>query len=57
LWGIATHYSRTSNEDYGVDTRKIFREAEAIAEQMRISRSRLYVAAISENLKRHRAIR
>jgi predicted transcriptional regulator len=34
---------------------EIFQKAEAIAKQMRISRSRVYAAAISEYLERHRA--
>ena len=34
---------------------EIFQEAEATAKRLRISRSRLYAAAISEYLDRHRA--
>jgi metal-responsive CopG/Arc/MetJ family transcriptional regulator len=34
---------------------EIFQQAEAAAKQLRISRSRLYAAAISEYLERHRA--
>jgi metal-responsive CopG/Arc/MetJ family transcriptional regulator len=34
---------------------EIFRQAEATAKQLRMSRSRLYAAAISEYLERHRA--
>ena len=34
---------------------EIFRQAEATAKQLRISRSKLYANAISEYLKRHRA--
>jgi metal-responsive CopG/Arc/MetJ family transcriptional regulator len=34
---------------------EIFRQAEATAKKLRISRSRLYATAISEYLNRHRA--
>ena len=34
---------------------EIFQQAEATAERLRISRSKLYATAISEYLKRHRA--
>jgi metal-responsive CopG/Arc/MetJ family transcriptional regulator len=34
---------------------EIFRQAEAAAKKLRVSRSKLYAAAISEYLDRHRA--